>query len=63
MLYIEDLTVTVKCKTATKLFFTLICVGLVVWFMVFNTTFNNILVISWQSVLLVEEPGVARENH
>ena len=25
------------------------------WFMVFNTTFNNISVISWQSVLLVEE--------
>ena len=28
--------------------------------MVFNTTFNNISVISWQSVLLVEETG---ENH
>ena len=26
-----------------------------VWFMVFNTTFNNISVISWQSVLLVEK--------
>jgi len=26
-----------------------------VWFMVFNTTFNNISVISWWSVLLVEE--------
>jgi hypothetical protein len=25
--------------------------------MVFNTTFNTILVISWQSVLLVEETG------
>ena len=25
------------------------------WFMVFNATFNNISVISWQSVLLVEE--------
>jgi hypothetical protein len=23
------------------------------WFIVFNATFNNILVISWQSVLLV----------
>ena len=32
-------------------------------FMVFNTTFNNISVISWRSVLLVEETGVARENH
>jgi hypothetical protein len=27
------------------------------WFMVFNTTFNNITVISWWSVLLVEETG------
>jgi hypothetical protein len=27
-------------------------------FMVFNTTFNNISVISWRSVLLVEETGV-----
>jgi hypothetical protein len=27
-----------------------------VWFMVFNATFNNILVISWWSVLLVEDP-------
>ena len=26
-----------------------------VWFMVFNATFNNISVISWQSVLLVEK--------
>jgi hypothetical protein len=34
-----------------------------VWFMVFNATFNNISVISWQSVLLVEETGIPRENH
>jgi len=32
-------------------------------FMVFNATFNNISVISWQSVLLVKETGVPRENH
>ena len=31
-------------------------IGLV-WVMVFNATFNNISVISWQSVLLVEETG------
>ena len=31
--------------------------------MVFNTTFNNISVISWGSVLLVEEIRVTRENH
>jgi len=31
--------------------------------MVFNVTFNNILVISWRSDLLVEETGVSRENN
>jgi hypothetical protein len=31
--------------------------------MVFNATFNNISVISWWFVLLVEETGVPRENH
>jgi len=30
---------------------------------VFNATFNNILVISWRSVLLVEETRVPEENH
>ena len=36
-----------------------------VWFrfMVFNATFNNISVILWWSVLLVEETEVPRENH
>jgi hypothetical protein len=33
-----------------------------VWFMVFNAIFNNSSVISLQSVLLVEETGVPREN-
>jgi hypothetical protein len=35
------------------------------WFMVFNATFNNISVMSWLSVLLVEEleTGVHVENH
>jgi hypothetical protein len=33
------------------------------WLIVFNATFNNISVISWQSVLLVEETGVPGENH
>jgi hypothetical protein len=31
--------------------------------MVFNATFHNISVISWQSVLLVEETRVPRVNH
>ena len=30
---------------------------------VFTDTFNNILIISWRSVLLVEETGVPGENH
>ena len=32
-------------------------------FMVFNSTFNKISVISWLSVLLVKETGVPGENH
>jgi hypothetical protein len=34
-------------------------------FMMFNTTFNNtcISVISWRSVLLLEETGIPGENH
>jgi hypothetical protein len=31
--------------------------------MVFNANFNNISVISWRSVLLVEETGGPKENH
>jgi hypothetical protein len=31
--------------------------------MVFNTNLSNISVISWRSVLLVEEIGVPREKH
>ena len=34
-----------------------------VWLMVIHATFKNISVISWLSVLLVEETGVPRENH
>jgi hypothetical protein len=36
---------------------------LLVCLMVFNATFNNILVIPWRSVLLVEETGGLGENH
>jgi hypothetical protein len=31
--------------------------------MAFNTTFNNISVILWRSVLLMEETGMPGENH
>jgi hypothetical protein len=36
---------------------------LLVCLMVFNATFNNISVIWWRSVLLVEETAVPGENH
>jgi hypothetical protein len=35
----------------------------VVCLLVFNATFNNISVISWWSVLLVEETGGPGEKH
>jgi len=31
--------------------------------MVFNATFNNMSVISWWSVLLLEETGMSGENY
>ena len=34
-----------------------------VMFMVFNATFNNISVVSWMSVLLVEDTWIPGENH
>ena len=39
------------------------CCTIKVWLMMFNATFNNISVISWQLVLLVKKTGVPRENH
>ena len=43
----------------------MITIWVVVWFrfMVFNATVNNVSVVSWQSVLLVEEIGVSAEGH
>ena len=40
-----------------------ICDWIVTGLIVFSATFNNISVILWQSVLLVEEIGVPGENH
>jgi hypothetical protein len=34
-----------------------------VWCIVFKATFSNISLISWRSVLLVEDTRVPRENH
>jgi len=49
------------CRTSV-----VVCVDYVLYnlilFIVFNATFNNISVISWRSVLLVEETGVSGEN-
>jgi hypothetical protein len=39
------------------------CPLFAIWVIVFNATFNNISVISWRSVSLVEETGGPRENH
>ena len=36
---------------------------LIVCLMVFNATFNNISVISWRSILLVDENRGPGENH
>jgi len=37
--------------------------GLGVRVVVFNATFNNISIISWRSVLLVDETGIPGEKH
>jgi hypothetical protein len=46
-----------------RTFIKIYIIGLEVRVMVFNATFNNISVISWQPVLLVEESRVPGENH
>jgi hypothetical protein len=38
-------------------------VDLILIFLYFNATFNNISAISWRPVLVVEETGVSGENH
>jgi hypothetical protein len=43
--------------------FKCVFVCLFVCLLMFNATFNNISVISWRSVLLVEEAGGPGENH
>ena len=41
----------------------MLSVKVCLFFVVFNVTFNNISVLSWRSVLLVEETRGPRENH
>jgi hypothetical protein len=50
--------ITLLYKYSVKIYF---WIG--AWVMAFNTTFSNILVISWRSVLLVGETGFPGENH
>jgi len=47
----------------TSYFVLFVCLFVCLFDGVYNGTFNNISVISWRSVLLVEETGVPRENH
>jgi len=51
----------IKGNVCIPKFDTFLC--LFVCLMVFNATFNNISVISWRSVLLVEKNRGLRENH
>jgi hypothetical protein len=50
-------------SSITVLFALKIDMYLIVCLMVFNATFNNISVISWRSVLLVEETNGPGKNH
>jgi len=52
------ITMQIECKQDDDTM-----VGCHLRFMVFNATFNNISVISWQSVLLMEETEVPVENN
>ena len=52
-------TLSSPLTAAWSLLSGLFCVG----FMVLNATYNNISVISWRSVLLVEETGGPEQKH
>ena len=58
-------TYKAKCSLKSTLinYFKKNLTSMFVCLMVFNATFNNISLISWRSVLLVEETRVPRENH
>jgi hypothetical protein len=51
------------CVSYTNQLYVWIWQGWLVGLMVLNATITNISVISWRSVLLVEETGVTEENH
>ena len=56
-----DICVAYYCKILMLLDY--VALTCVFGIMVLNVTFNNISVISWRVVLLVEEIGVPRENY
>ena len=62
MFWLNLAHVTIAVSTSSFFFLLFFLKGddQLVWFMMFDATFNNISVISWWSVLLVEE---TRENH
>jgi len=41
----------------------MVSIGFAYSFVTLNAKFNNISVLSWRSVLLVEETGIPGENH
>ena len=53
----------VEFSKYSVVFFLSLLIPMMFVVVVFNSSFNNISVISWQSVLLVEETGVPGENH
>ena len=61
----EQTIYTNQFRTTPRGAYIYICLNECVWvrIMVFSAIFNNISVISWQSVLLVEETRVPGENH
>ena len=58
----HDITILIFSENQDRSFIYL-SIGCFVDFMMFNATFNNISVISLQSVLFVEETGGPGENH
>ena len=50
-------------SSQVKLIYPILKLDDLVWFMVLKVTFNNISVIAWQYVLLVEETRVPEVNH
>jgi hypothetical protein len=57
------LTPTFQTYRHTDSYKNVIIYDLILDFIVFNATFNNISAISWRPVLVVEETGLPEENY